>query len=338
VGGFNTTGSSWASRPRTGLVLGAGGVLGAAWMTGMLPSLAERLPGPIGDVDVILGTSAGSVIAAALRCGVSIDDMVAYQRGEPTGVLSDPSLQVLDGPLPPVPSWRPGSLPLVRATFSRPRPVSPLIAATGWLPRGRGRHTSLRAMVDLVHIQAAQRPGWQPSAPGWTPGRTWIATVDYDSGRRVIFGRDGAPSAPLPDAVVASCSIPGWYQPVTIGGRAYVDGGVSSVTSLDVMAEADVDNVYVLAPMASVVPGQPRRPIERLERRVRRLITRGLLRSAQALRSAGIKVTVLTPGPEDLAAIGWNLMDPRRREAVLDTSLRTSPAALLAAPSAVTRG
>jgi NTE family protein len=319
-------------------VLGAGGVLGAAWMTGMLPSLQNRLPGPIGDVDVILGTSAGSVIAAALRCGISVDDIVAYQRGEPAGLLSDPSLQVLDGPLPPLPSWHVGSPSLVRASFSRPHRVSPWVVASGWLPRGRGRHIPLRAMVDLVHTWAAQQPGWRPSAPDWAPGRTWIAAVDYDSGRRVIFGRDGAPPASLPDAVVASCSIPGWYEPVTIGGRPYVDGGVRSVTSLDVMAGAGVDEVYVLAPMASMVPDHPRRTMERLERKVRRLITRGLLRSARGLRSAGIKVTVLTPGPEDLAAIGWNLMDPRRREAVLDTSLRTSPAALLAAPSGVTRG
>jgi NTE family protein len=88
--------------------------------------------------------------------------------------------------------------------------------------------------------------------------------------------------------------------------------------------------------MASVRPDRPRRTAERLERRFRALITRGLLGSARALRSRGIEVTVLTPGPEDLAAIGWNLMDPRRREAVLETSLRTSPVALSAAPSRVT--
>jgi NTE family protein len=52
------------------------------------------------------------------------------------------------------------------------------------------------------------------------------------------------------------------------------------------------------------------------------------INDAQALRSLGIRVTVLTPGPEDLAAMGVNLMDPRRRTAVLETSLRTSVAAL----------
>src|SRR5215470_1917691 len=75
-------------RPRTALVLGAGGVLGAAWMTGALPAVQDRLPVPIGEVDLMLGTSAGSVLAAALRCGASIDDLVAYQRGEPVGDLA----------------------------------------------------------------------------------------------------------------------------------------------------------------------------------------------------------------------------------------------------------
>jgi len=53
-----------------------------------------------------------------------------------------------------------------------------------------------------------------------------------------------------------------------------------------------------------------------------------LLREVRALRAAGIAVTVLTPGPEDLAVMGVNLMDPRRRRQVFETSLTTSTAAL----------
>jgi NTE family protein len=310
--------------PRIGVVLGAGGVLGAAWMTGMLPALAQRLAGPVGDVDLIVGTSAGSVIAAALRCQISIDEMVAYQRGQATGLLSDPRLQVRDGPLPPLPRPSFGSPALVRATLTRPHRVHPWVAASGWLPRGRGQHTALRAMLDAVYDDLVLHAHGSGPAPQWVDRPTWIVAVDYDSGRRVYFGRDGAPRAAMPDAVVASCSIPGWYEPVVIGGHRYVDGGVRSATSLSVMAGAGVDEVYVLAPMASLVPDHPRNPVERLERRLRRLITRSLLADAQLLRSRGIKVTLLTPGPEDLAAIGANLMDPRRREAVLETSLRTS--------------
>jgi NTE family protein len=149
----------------------------------------------------------------------------------------------------------------------------------------------------------------------------------------VFFGRPGAPSARLPDAVVASCSIPGWYEPAVIGGRRYIDGGVRSPTSLGALARGGVDEVFVLAPMASVDAGRlPSKPLERLERRLRALITMAMLREVRALRSAGIRVTVLTPGPDDLAVMGVNLMDPRRRRAVLETSLTTSAATLAGPP------
>jgi Patatin-like phospholipase len=61
--------------PRIGLVFGAGGVLGAAWMTGALARLQDRLPGTAADVDLVVGTSAGSVLAAALRCRASFDEI-----------------------------------------------------------------------------------------------------------------------------------------------------------------------------------------------------------------------------------------------------------------------
>jgi NTE family protein len=316
-------------RPRIGLVLGAGGVLGGAWMTGALPALQERLPCAINDVDLIVGTSAGSVLAAALRCGVGIDEMIAHQRGEAIGVLRDCAVpELADGPLPPRPQLRVGSPPLMLAALLTPHRVHPWVGASAWLPRGRGQHVAVRAMVQALHAHAHQHAGPQGPLPDWVDRRTWIAAVDYHSGRRVIFGREGAPRARLDDAVVASCSIPGWYQPAVIDGRRYVDGGVRSATSLGVLARADVDEIYVLAPMASTVTDRPRKAHERLERRLRRLITAALLREAHTLRCLGIRVTVLTPGPGDLAVMGVNLMDPRRRTAVLETSLRTSAAAL----------
>jgi NTE family protein len=177
-------------------------------------------------------------------------------------------------------------------------------------------------MVNLLHSQAARPDG---KLSHWVErGQTWIVAVDYDSGRRVVFGRDGAPEARLADAVVASCSVPGWYSPVVIDGRRYVDGGVRSATSLGLVAGQDIEEVCVLAPMASLVADRRYAPHLRLERRVRSFFTHALLRDVRALRAMGVKVTVLTPGPEDLAVMGINLMDPRRRLAVLETSLRTS--------------
>ena len=324
------------SRPRVGLVLGAGGVLGAAWMTGALPALQQRLPCPLADVDLVVGTSAGSVLAAALRCGVSIDEMIAHQRGEATGALAAAGVgDVTGGPWPRPPTLRVGSPRLLLTSLLMPHRVHPGVGASAWVLRGRGSHRPLHDMVHAVHAHAYGHTAPRGSWAGWVGGRTWIVAVDYDRGRRVFFGRPGAPRAALADAVVASCSIPGWYQPAVIGGRRYVDGGVRSPNSLGSLARAGVDEVFVLAPMASIAAGRlPRMPLERLERRLRALMTMALLREVRALRAAGIRVTVLTPGPEDLAVMGVNLMDPRRRRMVLETSLRTSAAMVTGTPEA----
>ena len=225
------------------------------------------------------------------------------------------------GPLPPRPALRPGSPGLAVRTALRPLRHPPMVRLAGLLPAGRGRHDALGAAIARV------------SGDGWAthPG-TWVVAMDYDSGRRVAFGRDGAPEATLADAVTASCSIPGWYAPVEISGRRYVDGGTCSATSLDLLAGQGLDEVLVVAPMASLSYDAPR-GAARLERGLRRLVTRRLMHEAERVKASGTKVTIVAPGPEDLAAMGANLMDPRRRAAVLETSLRTSAAAWTAASS-----
>jgi NTE family protein len=314
------------SPPRTGLVLGAGGVLGAAWMTGALACLQDRLPDAVPDWDLIMGTSAGSVMAAALRCRATVEEMAAWQCGDAAGVLGEPAvLAAQDGPLPPLPRLRFGSVSLAAAALLRPHRVPPWVGAAAWLPHGRGQHAAVRSLVTALHGRHHTRSGTPPCWPG---SRTWIAAMDYDTGQRVLFGREDAPQAPLPDAVVASCSIPGWYQPARIGGRRYVDGGVRCPTSLGALAGTDVHDIYVLAPMASTEPDHPLQPHLRLERRLRQLLTRILLRQAKLLAAQGKQVTILTPGPRDLAVMGANLMNHRRREAVLETSFCTSAAAL----------
>ena len=107
-----------------------------------------------------------------------------------------------------------------------------------------------------------------------------------------------------------------------------VDGGIRSCASADVLAGAGLDEAYVLAPMASLAPTRPRTPLECAERLVRRWMTVTLRREAARLRSGGTRVTLVTPGPEDLDAMGANLMDPARRKDVFETSLRTSARSL----------
>ncbi len=103
-----------------------------------------------------------------------------------------------------------------------------------------------------------------------------------------------------------------------------MDGGIRSATSLSALSGTDVHEIYVLAPMASTEPDHPLQPHLRIERRLRQLITRALLRQARALSAQGKHVTIVTPGPKDLAVMGANLMDSRRRQDVLEVSLRTA--------------
>jgi NTE family protein len=191
-------------------------------------------------------------------------------------------------------------------------------ALSAVLPQGRGSLAPLGQLVEAVRPDG----GWADHRP------TWIIAMDYDSGRRVAFGRARAPKAELRDAVMASCAIPGWYTPVSIGGRRYVDGGACSPTSLDLVASLGLDEVVVLSPMTSLQYDRPAQVVARLERRFRRLSTKRVIGEVKKVAATGTKVTLLGPTAEDLEVIGANMMDPRRREQVLETSLRTSRAAL----------
>jgi NTE family protein len=304
-------------------VLGGGGALGAAWMIGGLGAVQERIGRPLHEVDVIVGTSAGSILAVGLRHGLTPDDLIAHQRGTGGSDLPAPrDFERDSGRLPPPPRLRLGSARLLATAAFAPHAVHPMVAASALVPQGRALH---RTLHRYVHAMVATRPD-HPG--GWPPLRTWIVGVDYESGRRAVFGREGSPVASLPDAVVASCSIPGWHEPKTIGCRRYVDGGVRSAASVDVLHREGLDEIYVLAPMASHRTDRPLRPSWRAERFVRLALAAQLDREVGKVSATGARVTVVTPGPDDLQAFGFNLMDGRRRMAVLETALETIPAAL----------
>jgi NTE family protein len=306
---------------RRGLVLGAGGVLGAAWTIGALAAVQQEYGWDPTEAEVLIGTSAGSVLAAFLGCGISVDQLVNHQRG--IALPGDPEISYDPdrdggGALPPRPKLRIGSPRGALSSALRPWKVTPMGALSTVLPQGRG---SLAPIGQLVAAVA-------PDGAWATHPRTWVVAMDYDTGRRVPFGRPGAPPAALRDAVMASCAIPGWYAPVSIGGRRYVDGGACSPTSIDLVARLELDEVVVLSPMSSLRYDRPTAVAAKIERRFRRLSTKRVLGEVKKVAATGTKVTLLGPGAEDLAVIGANMMDPRRREEVLETSMRTSTAAL----------
>src|SRR4051812_31386301 len=320
--------SARPSTPRRGIVLGGGGVLGAAWMIGALSALGDACGWQPNDADVLIGTSAGAVLAPLLGSGVTAGALANNQRG--VVAPGDPQLdfdpdKASGAPLPPRPRLGIGSTALLAAAVRTPRRLPPLAVFAGLAPQGRGSLDPVRGLIEAAN-----------PAGGWAPHpATWIVAMDYETGRRVPVGRVATPRASLADAVVASCAIPGWYAPAVIGGRRYVDGGTCSPTSLDLLAREGLDEVVVLAPMVSFDLDEPATLVGRVERRVRQAMTKRVLHEAAKVRRSGAAVTVLGPGREDLEAIGVNLMDARRRRTVFETSLRTSAHALADGASSV---
>ena len=322
MSGALMSGAPASGAGRWGLILGAGGVLGAAWTIGALAALQQEHGLDARDAEVLVGTSAGSVLVGALGCGVAVEALLDHQRGVPPDASVPGFDYDLDhdsgGALPPMPRPGIGSARGVLRTAVRPHRVTPMGALSAVLPQGRGSLEPIGRLVDGV----CPRGAWAGHPA------TWVVAMDYDSGRRTVFGRDGAPHAGLRSAVMSSCAIPGWYAPVRIGSRRYVDGGACSPTSVDVVRPLGLDRLFVLSPMTSLRYDSPVSVAGRLERRFRRLSTKRVVREVKKVASSGTSVVLLGPTPDDLEAIGANLMDPRRRVAVLETSLRTSVEAL----------
>lgn len=306
--------------PRRGLVLGAGGVLGYNWLVAALVTWSEHTGLDPREFDVLIGTSAGSVATASMGSGVHPDALLRHLRGE--HLPGDPSVswdhdRSAGGALPPLPALGLGSATLAVKVLRNPRGYPLVAGLSAFALRGRGSLGPLRGAVR-----------------GLTDGVSWpdhtrvrIVAMDYDRGRRVVFGSPSAPRAELADAVAASCAIPGWYAPVKIGGRRYVDGGVCSTTSVDLLVGEGLDEVTVLMPLGLDVSDCSWHPLVRTERMVRGYCTRRTQREVARLRASGTRVTVLTPAPEVLTAMGWNVMDHHRRHQVLDVALRTTATA-----------
>jgi NTE family protein len=309
-------------RPRVGLVLGAGGILGGAWLVGALHAIASESGWDPGSADYIVGTSAGSMIGALVACGVPPWFMVAHSAGEHLDGLSDARGEAATAASRSAgATFRldrggfalgPGSWRLGVASLARPYRYSPMTVISGWLPRG---------MVSTEPLKETVR---RACADDWAPHPNfWSMSVDYTSGRRVAFGRPGAPPAQLPDAVAASCAIPGFYRAVEIDCRAYVDGGVYSSSNLDVLRDERLDVVLALNPMSSLHLGPPRSFGERVATRLRQAAGRRLGSEAKRLRAAGIEVVLIQPTVRDLDVMGGNLMSSRRRHEVIDTAVET---------------
>jgi NTE family protein len=299
-------------RTRTALVLGAGGIVGEAYEAGALTAMHESLGWDPATADLIVGTSAGSLVGTLLRCGLAVKDLYAYETNRP---VSPPAKRLLasivaDWPAPRMPGRPhfPSRSLLLRAMRHPWGSRAGLVCAA--LPVGR---MDTSPYADRLRILTGD---------AWPDQKLWIVAAKLPTGRRVVFGTPSCPPCDVPLAVSASCAIPGIFAPVQIDGSTYVDGGVHSPTNADLVMREDVDTVVVISPMSATRPS-----IRRIRVSPMRMFCRALLATeVRRLRAAGKRVVVVQPGVAEQRIMGVNGLDPSRcarvaqvaRESVLE--------------------
>jgi NTE family protein len=312
---------------KVGLVLGAGGVMGGAWLTGGLDALARETGWDPAEADYVVGTSAGSMIGALCASGIPPWFMVAHSMGESFDDVVDahgrPASEADRSAgavfrVRHLPSIGPGSWRLALRALSNPTRYPAATVFSGWLPKG---------MVSTEPLQEQIR---RVVPAGWSPHpNLWIVACDYATGKRVAFGREDAPPADLADAVAASCAIPGFYHPPTIAGRRYVDGGIRSTSNLDVLRGRDLDLVICLNPTSTLHPVRAAiSPAAAMRLVMNREAGRRLGSEAKKLRAEGTDVILIQPTRNDLAIMGNNLMATSRRNEAIAMAQRTVAAQL----------
>jgi NTE family protein len=255
------------SDQRTALVLGGGGITGIAWEIGVLAGLAEAGT-DLSGADLVVGTSAGSVVGAQVTGGEQLEAMYERQLAPASGEKM---------------------ARLNRAT----------LAQFGWaMLRSRGRDVEFRRRIGALAL-AAERAGLTPPEQerldvigARLGGKQWperdlvVTAVDAQTGEFRTFDRDSG--VPLLHAVAASCAVPGVYPPVTIDGRRYVDGGMRSSANAD-LAQG-YDRLVVLAPITRGFG-----PMASVDAQVTGMVSRVAVVSPDAAGRAAIGRNVLDP-------------------------------------------
>jgi len=293
------------------LVLAGGGLVGEAWMTGVLSGIESASGIDFRACDCFVGTSAGSIISAHLAAGRR-PRRPSFPPGDVPDdppELDDPEGRALAGVL--IGGARrslqgAGRLaetalaPLARTALMAAAPGGALTRAAllSRLPRPTQR-------LDQLHANIA-------GLGARFDGRLRVTAVDRTRGTRTVFGAPGAPPAAVADAVAASCTVPWLFAPVAIDGREYVDGGVWSPTNVDAAPVGRGSEVLCLHPTARF-RGAPRSMLPAIRAFSRPQVTAEVL----ALRRRGANVRVMGPNDAARDAMGTDFMSAAQRAAAL---------------------
>ncbi|MCW2847344.1 MAG: patatin-like phospholipase family protein [Marmoricola sp.] len=206
---------------RTALVLGGGGITGIAWELGILKGLADAGV-DLSQADLVVGTSAGSVVGAQITTGQTLDDLYATQL-EPADheIGAELSRFTMLRLVPPM-LW-PGTQEKKLKRVGK-------VSMKAHSPGGEKRIGVIRSRIGTVD---------------WTHRDLKVTAVEAETGEFVAFDRNSG--VDLVHAVAASCAVPLVWPAVTINEKHYVDGGMRSTANVDLAAGADV--VVVIAPL-----------------------------------------------------------------------------------------
>jgi NTE family protein len=216
------------------LVLAGGGLAGIAWETGVLLGISDEAPEAgrlLLDSDVLLGTSAGSAVAAQIASGHPLDGLYARQLSEADGAHEIHPGVSIDG---------------ITELF-----MNAMLTPDATREQKLQKIGAVAAATDTV-VESVRREVIEHRLPShrW-PGRPLrVTAIDIDTGELVVL--DATSGAELVDAVAASCAVPGVWPPVTIGGRRYMDGGVGSTVNMS--AVRDCNAAVALVPSAENSP------------------------------------------------------------------------------------
>jgi NTE family protein len=289
------------------LVLGGGGVLGEAWMTGVLAGLEDETGFDLRRCEAFVGTSAGAIVAAHLAAGQSprrpseLGTEIEPARPQAASSLANVALDA---------ARRAGAWALAAGASFAPLALG-LSAPGGALVRGAMLRRLPRPQTTLDHLRLSIE-----SSGARFDGRLRVTGVDRQTGRRVVFGSPRAPRAGVGEAVAASCSVPWLFAPVRIAGREYVDGGVWSATNLDAAPAGRDTHVLCLNPTASLTGSHSLLTV------VRNVARTAVSLEAMALRRRGAAVQTVAPNLESAATMGEDFMDREPRERVLAAGFR----------------
>lgn len=197
---------------RRAIVLGGGGVAGIAWEYGLLAGLLDHGI-PLNDADLVVGTSAGSVVGATLR-GDGVH--AAFTSQSIPIEMDDAAVDAFD-----VSVFMQVMADAVTNSSGEVSARAEIGTYALAVPRDEAAAAAQVAMV------AAQLPSRE-----WPPRALNVTAVDATDGTFRVF--DNASDVDLARAIMASCSVPGVGPTTHLEGREYMDGGMRSGTNADV--------------------------------------------------------------------------------------------------------